>query len=163
MTNTDTRDIAATVSQIIRLQDAGCDIVRCAIPNIEASDAIVQIVKEIDIPLVADIHFDYRLAINSIKSGISKLRINPGNIGNKEKVKEVVEAANERNIPIRIGVNSGSLQNDILLKYGAVCPEALVESALRHIGILEELDFYDIVISVKSSDVTEMIQCYRLI
>ncbi len=163
MTNTDTRDIGATVAQILRLQEAGCDIVRCAVPDQKASDAIGQIVKEIDIPLVADIHFDYRLALSSINNGVSKLRINPGNIGSTDKVRAVVEAAQDKGVPIRIGVNSGSLQRDILEKYGDVCPQALVESALRHVEILEKLNFNDVVISVKSSDVTEMIECYRLI
>ena len=163
MTNTDTRDIGATVAQILRLQEAGCDIVRCAVPDQKASDAIGQIVKEIDIPLVADIHFDYRLALSSINNGASKLRINPGNIGSTDKVRAVVEAAQDKGVPIRIGVNSGSLQRDILEKYGDVCPQALVESALRHVEILEKLNFNDVVISVKSSDVTEMIECYRLI
>lgn len=163
MTNTDTRDIGATVAQILRLQEAGCDIVRCAVPDQKASDAIGQIVKEIGIPLVADIHFDYRLALSSINNGVSKLRINPGNIGSTDKVRAVVEAAQDKGVPIRIGVNSGSLQRDILEKYGDVCPQALVESALRHVEILEKLNFNDVVISVKSSDVTEMIECYRLI
>ncbi len=163
MTNTDTRDIGATVAQILRLQEAGCDIVRCAVPDQKASDAIGQIVKEISIPLVADIHFDYRLALSSINNGVSKLRINPGNIGSTDKVRAVVEAAQDKGVPIRIGVNSGSLQRDILEKYGDVCPQALVESALRHVEILEKLNFNDVVISVKSSDVTEMIECYRLI
>ena len=163
MTNTDTRDIGATVAQILRLQEAGCDIVRCAVPDQKASDAIGQIVKEIDIPLVADIHFDYRLALSSINNGVSKLRLNPGNIGSTDKVRAVVEVAQDKGVPIRIGVNSGSLQRDILEKYGDVCPQALVESALRHVEILEKLNFNDVVISVKSSDVTEMIECYRLI
>ncbi len=163
MTNTDTRDIGATVAQILRLQEAGCDIVRCAVPDQKASDAIGQIVKEIDIPLVADIHFDYRLALSSINNGVSKLRLNPGNIGSTDKVRAVVEAAQDKGVPIRIGVNSGSLQRDILEKYGDVCPQALVESALRHVEILEKLNFNDVVISVKSSDVTEMIECYRII
>lgn len=163
MTNTDTRDIGATVAQILRLQEAGCDIVRCAVPDQKASDAIGQIVKEIGIPLVADIHFDYRLALSSINNGVSKLRLNPGNIGSTDKVRAVVEAAQDKGVPIRIGVNSGSLQRDILEKYGDVCPQALVESALRHVEILEKLNFNDVVISVKSSDVTEMIECYRLI
>ena len=163
MTNTDTRDIGATVAQILRLQEAGCDIVRCAVPDQKASDAIGQIVKEIGIPLVADIHFDYRLALSSINNGVSKLRLNPGNIGSTDKVRAVVEAAQDKGVPIRIGVNSGSLQRDILEKYGDVCPQALVESALRHVEILEKLNFNDVVISVKSSDVTEMIECYRII
>ncbi len=163
MTNTDTRDADTTISQIRRLQEAGCEIVRCAVPDFEAAEALVKIVRAIDIPLVADIHFDYRLALESIKNGVAKLRINPGNIGSKEKVRAVVEAAKDNGIPIRIGVNSGSLERDLLQKYGGVCPEALVESALRHVEILEELDFHDMVISVKSSDVVEMIECYRLI
>ena len=163
MTNTDTRDVSATVAQILKLEEAGCDIIRCAVPDEEASEALGKIVKQIHIPLVADIHFDYKLALNSIKNGVAKLRINPGNIGSRDKVKAVVEAAKDRGVPIRIGVNSGSLQRDLLQKYGGVCPEALVESALRHVEILEELNFHDIVISVKSSDVREMIECYRLI
>jgi (E)-4-hydroxy-3-methylbut-2-enyl-diphosphate synthase len=129
----------------------------------EAAEALGDIVKEINIPLVADIHFDYRLALRAIRNGAQKLRINPGNIGSRDKVKAVVEAAKDRGIPIRIGVNSGSLQKDILQKYGQVCPEALVESALRHVEILDELNFGDIVISVKSSDVLETIESYRLL
>jgi (E)-4-hydroxy-3-methylbut-2-enyl-diphosphate synthase len=163
MTNTDTRDVEATVNQILKLEEAGCDIVRCAVPDEEASMAIKDIVERVHIPVVADIHFDYRLALNSIKSGISALRINPGNIGNIEKVKIVANAAKEKKIPIRIGVNSGSLQKDILNKYGRVCADALVESALEHVKILEDLDFYDIVISIKSSDVIMMIESYRKI
>jgi (E)-4-hydroxy-3-methylbut-2-enyl-diphosphate synthase len=162
MTNTDTRDVEATVSQILRLEEAGCDIIRCAVPDMEAGEALAKIIPQIHIPLVADIHFDYRLALKSIENGVAKLRINPGNIGKKDKVKAVVEAAKDKGVPIRIGVNSGSLQKDILEKYG-VTPEALVESALRHVEILEELNFYDIVISVKSSDVLEMLECYQLI
>jgi (E)-4-hydroxy-3-methylbut-2-enyl-diphosphate synthase len=163
MTNTDTRDIKSTVSQIHRLEEAGCDIVRCTVPDKEAAEALARIIPQIHIPLVADIHFDYRLALASIKAGVAKLRINPGNIGKKENVKAVVEAAEDKGVPIRIGVNSGSLSRDILQKYGGVCPEALVESAMRHVEILEELNFKDILISVKSSDVQEMIESYRLI
>jgi len=163
MTNTDTRDIRTTVSQIWALEEAGCDIIRCAVPDMEASEALGGIIKQIKIPLVADIHFDYRLALKSIKNGVAALRINPGNIGNKDKVKAVVEAAKDKGIPIRIGVNSGSLQKDILESYGKVCPEALVDSALRHVDILEEFNFFDIAISVKSSDVMEMIESYRLL
>ena len=163
MTNTDTRDIIATVSQIRDLEEAGCHIVRCAVPDMEAAEALGDIVKEINIPLVADIHFDYRLALRAIRNGAQKLRINPGNIGSRDKVKAVVEAAKDRGIPIRIGVNSGSLQKDILEKHGQVCPEALVESALRHVEILDELNFGDVVISVKSSDVLETIESYRLL
>ncbi|HHY82142.1 MAG TPA: flavodoxin-dependent (E)-4-hydroxy-3-methylbut-2-enyl-diphosphate synthase [Clostridiales bacterium] len=163
MTNTDTRNVEATVSQIRRLEEAGCDIIRCTVPDMEAAEALTKIIPQISIPLVADIHFDYRLALKSIENGAAKLRINPGNIGGKEKVKAVVQAARDKGIPIRIGVNSGSLQRDLLQKYGGVCPEALVESALRHVEILEEQDFHDIAISVKSSDVMEMIESYRLI
>jgi (E)-4-hydroxy-3-methylbut-2-enyl-diphosphate synthase len=163
MTSTDTRDVEATVNQILELEKAGCDIVRCAVPDMPAAEAIKEIVKRIHIPLVADIHFDYRLALKSIENGISKLRINPGNIGNIDKIKLVAEAAKEKGIPIRIGVNSGSLEKDILEKYGHVCAEALVESALRHVEILEDLKFYDIVISIKSSDVAMMIESYKLI
>ncbi|NLZ48198.1 MAG: flavodoxin-dependent (E)-4-hydroxy-3-methylbut-2-enyl-diphosphate synthase [Clostridiales bacterium] len=163
MTNTDTRNIETTVDQIKRLQIAGCDIIRCAVPDEEASEALKKITKQINIPLVADIHFDYRLAINAINSGVSALRINPGNIGNMERVKLVAEHALDKGIPIRIGVNSGSLEKELLSKYGKVCPEALVESALRHVDILEKVNFHDIVISIKSSDVLQMIESYRLI
>lgn len=162
MTNTDTRDIEATVKQIHELEEMKCDIIRCAVPDMNSACAIKEIVKRIQIPLVADIHFDYRLAIKAIESGAQGLRINPGNIGNEEKVKLIVESAKQRNIPIRIGVNSGSLEKDILKRYGKVCPEALVESAIRHVNILEKLDFFNIVISIKSSDVMDTIKSYRL-
>ncbi|HOQ00542.1 MAG TPA: flavodoxin-dependent (E)-4-hydroxy-3-methylbut-2-enyl-diphosphate synthase [Acetivibrio clariflavus] len=161
MTNTDTRDAASTINQIKMLEDAGCDIVRVAVPDIQAAEAIKEIKKAIKIPLVADIHFDYRLAIESIKSGADKIRINPGNIGDRDRVKAVVEAAKERKIPIRIGVNSGSLEKDIMAKYGGVTPEAMVESALGHARILEDLDFHDIVISLKASSVSMTIAAYR--
>lgn len=163
MTNTDTRDARATINQIKKLQEAGCDIIRCAVPDMEAADAIKDIVKEIDIPLVADIHFDYRLALESIKNGVSALRINPGNIGSEDKVRLVAQHAADRKVPVRIGVNSGSLEKELLNKYGKVCPDALVESALKHVSILEKLNFEDIVISIKSSDVIQMIESYRLI
>lgn len=163
MTNTDTRDVKATVNQILRLEEAGCEIIRCAVPDMAASEALGEITKQIHIPLVADIHFDYKLALNSIKNGILGLRINPGNIGSVDRVKAVVEAATDKGVPIRIGVNSGSLHKDILQRYGGVCPEALVDSALRHVEILEELNFYDIVISVKSANVMENIESYRLL
>lgn len=163
MTNTDTRDVEATVKQIRELSDAGCDIVRCAVPDMEAAEAIAEIVKQIDIPLVADIHFDYRLALKAIENGVSKLRINPGNIGDIERVRTVAKAAKEKNIPIRIGVNSGSLEKEILEKYGKVCSEALAESALNHVKILEDVDFHDIVISIKSSDVVQMIEAYNIV
>lgn len=163
MTNTDTRNVEQTVKQIKELQEAGCDIIRCAVPDIEAGEAIKKIVKDINIPLVSDIHFDYKLALKSIENGVSALRINPGNIGSIDRVREVAKAAKEKNIPIRIGVNSGSLQKDILNKYGKVCAEALVESALEHVNILESVNFYDIAISIKSSNVIQMIESYRLI
>ena len=163
MTNTDTRNVKATIEQIRGLESAGCDIIRCAVPDMEAAEAITHIAKEINIPLVADIHFDYRLALNAIKNGVSALRINPGNIGSMERVKMVAEHAMNAGIPIRIGVNSGSLEKELLDKYGKVCPEALVESALKHVDILEKVNFNDIVISIKSSDVFQMIESYRLI
>ncbi|WP_409068566.1 flavodoxin-dependent (E)-4-hydroxy-3-methylbut-2-enyl-diphosphate synthase [Clostridium sp. FAM 1755] len=163
MTNTDTRDTKSTLNQIKRLEEMGCDIIRCAVPDIEASEALKIITKESKIPVVADIHFDYKLALESIKNGVDALRINPGNIGSMERVKMVAEAAKEKSIPIRVGVNSGSLKKDILDKYGKVCPEALVESALQHVTILEKCHFNDIVISIKSSNVMQMIESYRLI
>lgn len=163
MTNTDTRNVKETIAQIHKLQEAGCDIIRCAVPDMEASNAIKEIVNNINIPLVADIHFDYRLALTSIENGVSALRINPGNIGSIDKVKEVAKAAKDKNVPIRIGVNSGSLKKEILDKYGKVCPEALVESALEHVRILESVNYDDIVISIKSSNVMQMIDSYRMI
>lgn len=162
MTNTDTRDVKSTIEQIKRLEEAGCDIVRCAVPDMEAAAAIKNIVKGINIPLVADIHFDYRLALEAIKNGVSALRINPGNIGSADRVRLVAEAAKSREIPIRIGVNSGSLEKELLKKYGSPTPEALVESALGHVRILEDMNFNDIVISIKSADVLKMIDSYRL-
>lgn len=163
MCNTDTRDIKSTVNQISLLKDAGCEIIRVAVPDMEAANALKEIKSKIKIPLVADIHFDYRLALKAIKNGIDKLRINPGNIGNYERVKEVVNSAKERNIPIRIGVNSGSLEKDILNKYKAVTPEGLVESALKHIDMLEGLDYENIVISIKASNVQFTIKSYKLL
>jgi (E)-4-hydroxy-3-methylbut-2-enyl-diphosphate synthase len=163
MTNTDTRNAKETVDQIHNLEKAGCDIIRCAVPDIEAAESIKEIVEHINIPLVADIHFDYKLALKSIENGVSALRINPGNIGSIDRVREVAKAAKEKIIPIRIGVNSGSLKKDILNKYGNVCPEALVESALEHINILESVNFEDIVISIKSSNVMQMVESYRMI
>lgn len=162
MTNSDTKDIEGTLQQIRMLYNAGCQVIRCAVPDMESSEAIKEIVKGSPIPVVADIHFDYKLAIKSIENGVSALRINPGNIGSEDRIKAVVEKAKERNIPIRIGVNSGSLEKDILEKYKSPTAEALVESALRHIKILEKLNFYDIVISIKSSNVSTMIDSYRL-
>ncbi len=162
MTSTDTRNIKETVSQIKRLEEAGCEIVRVAIPDMEAARAISEIKKKISIPLVADIHFDYRLAITSIEKGIDKLRINPGNIGDKERVKKVVSKAKEREIPIRIGVNAGSLEKSIIEKYG-ITPYGLVESAMNHIKILEELDYDKIIISLKASDVKLTFDAYKLL
>ncbi|HBM81209.1 MAG TPA: 4-hydroxy-3-methylbut-2-en-1-yl diphosphate synthase [Clostridiaceae bacterium] len=163
MTNTDTKDVKATVKQIKELERAGCDIIRVAVPDMEAAKAVTAIKKNISIPLVADIHFDYRLAIAAIENGVDALRINPGNIGNADRVAQVVNAAKDKNIPIRIGVNSGSLEKDLLQKYGKVCAKALVESAQKHIDILEKLNFFNTVISIKSSDVPMMIESYRLI
>ncbi len=163
MTNTDTRDVAATVTQINELAAAGCEIVRVAVPDERAADALPLIKKQIKIPLVADIHFDYRLALRALEGGIDGLRINPGNIGGREKVAAVVEAAKKRKVPIRIGVNAGSLEKELLQKYGAPSAPALVESALRQIRRLEELGFYEIKVSVKASDVPLMIAAYRLL
>ena len=162
MTKTDTRDILKTVKQIKELEKAGCEIVRIAIPDNEAAKAIREIKKRIKIPLVADIHFNYKLALEAIKQGVDGLRINPGNIGDRLKVKEVVRAAKEKGIPIRIGVNAGSLPKDLIKKYGHPTAEAMVESAERHIEILEELDFKDIKVSLKASDVLKTIEAYRL-
>ncbi|CAK7006521.1 MAG: 4-hydroxy-3-methylbut-2-en-1-yl diphosphate synthase (flavodoxin) [Eubacterium sp.] len=162
MTNTDTRDVQATVRQIKDLEAAGCDIVRVAVPDLEAARAIADIKKQISIPLVADIHFNYELALEAIKGGVDKLRINPGNIGDKEKVRLVVEAAKAANISIRIGVNAGSLEKELLEKYGHPTPEAMVESAEKHIAYLEELDFNNIVVSMKASDVRFTIDAYTL-
>ncbi|MDD2189547.1 MAG: flavodoxin-dependent (E)-4-hydroxy-3-methylbut-2-enyl-diphosphate synthase [Eubacteriales bacterium] len=163
MTNTDTRNIADTVLQIERLKEAGCDIVRCAIPDMEAAEAFGAIKKKVKVPLVADIHFDYRLAVAAIKNGADKVRINPGNIGSCERVKAVIDAAKERQIPIRIGVNSGSLEKEILEKYMGISAEALVESALKNIKMIEDMDFSDIVVSLKSSDVRLNYQAHNLI
>lgn len=162
MTNTKTTDTEATVAQIQALQKAGCDIVRVAVPDMAAAENIANIKEQIDIPLIADIHFDYRLALKAIEQGIDALRINPGNIGSEDRVKAVVTAAKEKNIPIRIGVNAGSLDKKLLAKYGKATPEALVESALEHIKILENLDFHDIKISLKAHDVPLTLAAYRL-
>lgn len=163
MTNTLTSNADETVTQVHKLIAAGCDIIRVAVPDMDAALAISEIKKRISIPLVADIHFDYRLAITSMENGADKVRINPGNIGSKERVKSVVSCARERGVPIRIGVNSGSLETELLNKHGGITPEALVESALKHVRILEELSFYDIVISIKSSNVPLTIAAYQLI
>ncbi|AGB19023.1 flavodoxin-dependent (E)-4-hydroxy-3-methylbut-2-enyl-diphosphate synthase [Thermoanaerobacterium thermosaccharolyticum] len=163
MTNTDTKDIKKTVNQIRDLQNAGCDIVRVAVLDFEAANAIKEIKKEINIPIVADIHFNYRLAIEAIKNGADKIRINPGNIGGEDKLKLVADAAEDSGIPIRVGVNSGSLEKDILNKYGGVTAEGIVESALKSVSLLEKCGFYDIVISLKTSNVPLTIESYKLI
>ncbi|HWR57025.1 MAG TPA: flavodoxin-dependent (E)-4-hydroxy-3-methylbut-2-enyl-diphosphate synthase [Negativicutes bacterium] len=162
MTNTPTADLAATTAQIAALAQAGCDIVRVAVPDMAAATALGEIKKRTLLPLVADIHFDHRLAIEALKQGVDGLRINPGNIGDREKVKTVVNMAKERRIPIRIGVNAGSLEKSLLKKYGRPTPEAMVASALGHINILEELGFHDIKISLKSHDVMTTIRAYQL-
>lgn len=162
MTNTDTRDVAATVKQIHALQEAGCDIVRVAVPDMVAADAVREIRRKISIPLVTDIHFDYRLALRCMENGADKVRINPGNIGDRARTEEVVRLASQRHVPIRIGVNGGSLEKELLHKYGGATAEAIVESALRHIEILEQLDFRDIVVSLKSSDIEITIAAYEL-
>ena len=148
MTNTKTEDVAATVNQILRLQEAGCDIIRCTVPNINAAKAIAEIKKEISIPLVADIHFDYRMAIAAMENGADKIRINPGNIGSRERVAEVVRVAKERNIPIRVGVNSGSLEKELVEKYHGVTAEGIVESALDKVRMIEDMDYDNLVISI---------------
>ncbi len=164
MTNTDTRDARATIAQIARLEEAGCEIVRVAVPDKEAVEALAAIKKAIGIPLIADIHFDHRLALGALRAGVDGLRLNPGNIGGRDKVRKVVAAAKEREAPIRIGVNSGSLEKDLLAKHGGhACPEAMVESALRHIGMLEDQGFSLYKASLKSSDVLDTIECYRLL
>lgn len=163
MLNVIADDVAGSVRQAVALERAGCDMVRAAIPNLEAVRLIPAIKEAVSIPLVADIHFDYRLALASVEAGIDKIRINPGNIGGKERVRAVALACREKQIPIRIGVNSGSLEKEILAKYGAPTPEALCESALYHASLLEEFDFDDIVISIKSSDVDAMVRSYELV
>lgn len=163
MTNTKTSDVNATTSQILALEKAGCDIIRCAVPDMEAALALKEIKKAIHIPLVADIHFDYKLAIATIENGADKIRINPGNIGDKEKVKAVVDAAKEKNIPIRVGVNSGSLEKEIIKEYGKVTAEGLVKSALLQVKIIEEMGYSNLVISIKSSDVLMCIKAHEII
>lgn len=162
MLNRRSDDIAGSVEQALALEQAGCEIVRAAIPDMDAVRLVGALKEKLRIPLVADIHFDYRLAIEAAAAGVDKIRINPGNIGDMDRVRQVVEACKARQIPIRIGVNSGSLEKELLAKYGAPTPEALVESALEHVAILNQFDFDDIVISIKSSDVPTMIRAYRL-
>lgn len=163
MTNTKTEDVPATVSQIRRLTAAGCDIIRCAVPTMEAAKALDEIKKQITIPLVADIHFDYRLAISAMEHGADKIRINPGNIGSRECLKAVVDVAKERNIPIRVGVNSGSLEKELVRKYKGVTAEGIVESALDKVHMIEEMDYDNLVISIKSSDVLMCVKAHELI
>lgn len=163
MTNTKTSDINATIEQIYNLEKAGCDIIRCAVPDMEAAKALKEIKKAIHIPLVADIHFDYKLAIAAIENGADKIRINPGNIGDKDKVRAVASAAKERNIPIRVGVNSGSLEKEIIKEYGGVTADGLVKSALLQVKAVEDMGYDNLVISIKSSDVLMCIKAHEII
>lgn len=163
MTNTPTQDVKATVEQIHRLEAVGCEIVRCTVPDEAAARAIAEIKKQIRIPLVADIHFDYKMAIAAIENGADKIRINPGNIGGKEKVAAVVDAARERQIPIRVGVNSGSLERNLVEKYGGVTAEGIVESALDKVHMIEDLGYQNLVISIKSSDVMMCVRAHELL
>ena len=163
MTNTKTEDVEATVKQILALEKAGCQIIRCTVPTMKAAEAFTEIKKQIHIPLVADIHFDYKLAIAAIENGADKIRINPGNIGSRERVQAVVDAAKERNIPIRVGVNSGSLEKDLVKKYGGVTAEGIVESALDKVHMIEDMGYDNLVISIKSSDVMMCVKAHELI
>ncbi len=163
MCNTKTQDVSATVNQILELEAAGCDIIRVAVPDMDAAKALSEIKKQIHIPLVADIHFDYRLAIAAMENGADKIRINPGNIGSEDRIKAVVDVAKSKNIPIRVGVNSGSLEKDLVEKYGGVTAEGLVESALDKVRIIEELGYDNLVISIKSSDVMMCVKAHELI
>ncbi len=163
MCNTKTEDVKATVEQILRLEAAGCDIIRVAVPTMEAAAAIRQIKKQIHIPLVADIHFDYRLAIAAMESGADKIRINPGNIGSRERVQAVVDTAKKYGIPIRVGVNSGSLEKELLEKYGGVTAEAIVESARKQVAVIEEMGYDNLVVSIKSSDVLICVKAHELL
>ncbi|MBS5258813.1 MAG: flavodoxin-dependent (E)-4-hydroxy-3-methylbut-2-enyl-diphosphate synthase, partial [Lachnospira eligens] len=163
MTNTHTEDVEATVAQIKALTKAGCEIIRCTVPTKEAALAIKEIKKQIEIPLVADIHFDYKMAIMAMENGADKIRINPGNIGGTDKIKAVVDVAKERNIPIRVGVNSGSLEKDLIEKYGGVTAEGIVESALDKVKIIEDLGYDNLVVSIKSSDVMMCVKAHELI
>ena len=163
MTNTKTEDVEATVAQIRQLTKAGCDIIRCAVPTMEAAEALHEIKKQVEIPVVADIHFDYRLAIAAMENGADKIRINPGNIGSMERIKAVVDVAKERNIPIRVGVNSGSLEKELVEKYHGVTAEGIVESALDKVHIIENLGYDNLVISIKSSDVLMCVKAHELI
>src|SRR5690606_26274901 len=163
MTNSDTHDVPATVAQIQRLEAAGADIVRVSVPDMDAAEAFGRIKQQVKVPLVADIHFDYQIALRVAELGVDCLRINPGNIGREDRVRSVVEAARDRGIPIRIGVNAGSLEKDLQKKYGEPTPEALVESALRHVEHLQRLNFQEFKVSVKASDVFMAVEAYRLL
>lgn len=163
MTNTKTEDVEATVKQILALEAAGCEIIRCTVPTKEAAEAIKEIKKQIHIPLVADIHFDYKMAIAAMENGADKIRINPGNIGGRDKIKAVVDVAKARNIPIRVGVNSGSLEKELVEKYGGVTAQGLVESALDKVKIIEDLGYDNLVISIKSSDVMMCVKAHELL
>ncbi len=163
MTNTKTENVQATVAQILELERAGCEIIRCTVPTMEAAKALAEIRKQIHIPLVADIHFDYKMAIAAMENGADKIRINPGNIGSSEKVKAVVDVARERNIPIRVGVNSGSLERELVEKYGGVTAEGIVESALDKVHMIEEQGYDNLVISIKSSDVLMCVRAHELL
>ena len=163
MTNTKTEDVQATVAQILALEKAGCEIIRCAVPTMEAAEALREIKKEIHIPLVADIHFDYRLAIAAIENGADKIRINPGNIGSRDRIQAVVDKAKEYQVPIRVGVNSGSLEKELVEKYGKVTAEGLVESALDKVRLIEEMGYDNLVVSIKSSDVLMCVRAHELI
>ncbi len=163
MTNTKTEDVEATVAQILALEAVGCEIIRCAVPTMEAATAIREIKKQIHIPLVADIHFDYKLAIAAIENGADKIRINPGNIGDVERVRQVVEKAKEYNVPIRVGVNSGSLEKNLVEKYGGVTAEGIVESALDKVSLIEDMGYDNLVVSIKSSDVLMCVKAHELI
>ena len=163
MTNTRTEDVEATVAQIKRLTEAGCEIIRCTVPTLEAAQAIKEIKKQITIPLVADIHFDYKMAIAAMENGADKIRINPGNIGGKDKVAAVVRVAKERNIPIRVGVNSGSLEKELVEKYHGVTAEGIVKSALDKVHMIEDLDYQNLVISIKSSDVLMCVKAHEIL
>ena len=163
MTNTKTEDVAATVAQIQKLAAAGCDIIRCAVPTMEAAEALTEIKKQVSIPVVADIHFDYRLAIAAMEHGADKIRINPGNIGSEERVKAVVDVAKQRNIPIRVGVNSGSLEKELVVKYHGVTAQGIVESALDKVKMIEDMGYDNLVISIKSSDVMMCVKAHELI
>ncbi len=163
MTNTKTENVEATVAQINKLAAAGCDIIRCAVPTMEAAKALSEIKKQVSIPVVADIHFDYRLAIAAIENGADKIRINPGNIGNADRVKAVIDAAKEKNIPIRVGVNSGSLEKELVEKYHGVTAEGIVESALDKVKLIEDMGYDNLVISIKSSDVLMCVKAHELI